>query len=101
MPALIDIIPQGKRVDAHRPWPRLVIKQDTCRVVVSKLAASRTTLFGLWGDADVVPWVHMAIIDDDAGDVAVVSLACPDGVFPSVGALQDWLGQKALFESDH
>jgi Ni,Fe-hydrogenase III large subunit len=87
MPALIDIIPQGKRVDAHRPWPRLVVTQDIWRVVVSELAAGRTTLFGLWGDADVVPWVHMAIIDDDAGDVAVVSLACPDGVFPSVGAL--------------
>jgi Ni,Fe-hydrogenase III large subunit len=87
MPALIDIIPQGERVDAHRPWPRLVVTPAVWRAVVSEVAAGRATLLGLWGDADAVRWVHMAIIDDGAGDIAVVSLACPDGMFPSVGAL--------------
>ena len=87
MPALIDIIPQGERVDAHRPWPRLVVTTEAWRVVAGEVAAGRATLLGLWGDADAAFWVHMAIIDEDAGDIAVVSLACPDRTFPSVGAL--------------
>ena len=51
------------------------------------VAAGRATLFGLWGDQGVVPVVHMALIDEAAGDIVVISLACPDRTFPSVGAL--------------
>ena len=28
MPALLDIIPQGERVDNHRPWPRSIVTAD-------------------------------------------------------------------------
>ncbi len=38
-------------------------------------------LLGLWGDKDSV---HMALCDEAAGEFGVVSLACPDGGFPSV-----------------
>ena len=43
-------------------------------------------MLGLWGDATGAA-VHMALLDAAAGDIAVVSLACPDEKFPSVGAL--------------
>jgi Ni,Fe-hydrogenase III large subunit len=87
MAALTDIIPQGERIGDHRPWPRVIVTADGWRHVASEIAAGRATLFGLWGDAGSVAMVHMAIIAEDAGDIAVVSLACPDGTYPSVGAL--------------
>jgi Ni,Fe-hydrogenase III large subunit len=87
MTALTDIIPQGAQVDGHRPWPRLLVTADAWRRIASEIAAGRATLLGLWGDSGAVPVVHMAIIDENAADIAVVSLACPDGTFPSVGAL--------------
>ena len=88
MPSLIDIIiPQGERVDGHRPWPRLNVTADAWRHVGSEIAAGNATLFGLWGDTGAVPAVHMAIIADSTGEIAVISLACPAEKFPSVGAL--------------
>jgi len=90
MPLLIDVIAQGERVDGHRPWPRLIVTADAWRHVASETAAGRATLFGLWGDTGdtgAVPTVHMAIIEDSTGEIVVISLACPAGKFPSVGAL--------------
>jgi len=45
-------------------------------------ADGRCTLLGLWGEQDAV---HMALAAQDPLEIAVVSLACPDGAFPSVG----------------
>jgi Ni,Fe-hydrogenase III large subunit len=87
MSSLLDIIPERELVDNHRPWPRLVVSADSWRRMAREIAVGRATLFGLWGDAGAVPVVHMAVIDEGAGDIAVISLKCPDGKFPSVGAL--------------
>ena len=86
MPLLAESI-EGKRVENHRPWPRLVVTPDAWRRAASEFAAGRATLLGLWGDADPAPLVHMALADAAAGEILVVSLACPDRKFPSVGAL--------------
>jgi Ni,Fe-hydrogenase III large subunit len=86
MPSLLDMILQGERVDGHRPWPRFVVKAAGWSRVASEIAAGRATLFGLWGDNGLAPTVHMAIIDS-TGEIAVVSLECQAGTFPSVGAL--------------
>jgi Ni,Fe-hydrogenase III large subunit len=86
MPSLAETI-AGKRAENHRPWPRLIVTQDAWRLATSELAAGRATLLGLWGDADPAPLVHMALADAAAGEILVVSLACPDRTFPSVGAL--------------
>jgi Ni,Fe-hydrogenase III large subunit len=51
---------------------------------VSELAAGNVTLLGLWGDFG---FVHMALLDEAACAIAVVSVECSDGRFPSVGAL--------------
>jgi Ni,Fe-hydrogenase III large subunit len=45
------------------------------------LVAGEATLLGLWGEPGRV---HMAVLDRD---VVVLSLECPDGRYPSVGAL--------------
>jgi len=84
MPALTDIVAQGRRVDGHRPWPRVIVTAQAWRAVTGELAAGNITLLGLWGDAGVV---HMAALDEAACTIAVVSIECPDGRFPSVGVL--------------
>jgi Ni,Fe-hydrogenase III large subunit len=86
MSAFIDII-QGKRINDHRPWPRLIVTPDTWGKIVSEIAAGRATLLGLWGDASASCMVHMAFIEQDGNNIAVASLECPDETFPSVGAL--------------
>jgi Ni,Fe-hydrogenase III large subunit len=84
MPTISDILAQGFRIEGHRPWPRVIVTTDAWRAVASELAAGRATLLGLWGDTGAV---HAAVADDLAHSFAVVSVDCPDGVFPSVGAL--------------
>jgi len=41
MPSLADIIPQGDRVDSHRPWPRVIVTADGWRHVTGAIAAGR------------------------------------------------------------
>ena len=48
------------------------------------LADGKVTLTALWGEAACV---HMALLDEAAPRIAVLSLDCPDERFPSVGAL--------------
>ena len=87
MSALDDIIPQGEPVAAHRPWPRRLVDVDGWNAAVRALKDGRVALSGLWGDIAECPIVHIAVIDPDTGDLAVLSLPAPDGRFPSVGAL--------------
>jgi Ni,Fe-hydrogenase III large subunit len=84
MPSLLDIVRQSERVDGHKPWPRFVVTADVWRGVASGMADGQATLLGLWAGSDTGPAVHMAIIEDKT--IAVVSLKCPDGTFPYVGA---------------
>ena len=82
MPALTDAILAGRRVEDHRPWPRAVVDAAAWGFAAGQIAAGDWTLLGLWGDADAV---HMALLDERAAAVAVLTLECPDGRFPSVG----------------
>ncbi len=81
---MIEVIPGGRRVEQHRPWPRLVVGEEGWRFTADQLSAGHWTLSGLWGDGAAA---HMAVLDEQAGALAVVSIECPDGRFPSVGAL--------------
>jgi Ni,Fe-hydrogenase III large subunit len=81
--ALIDSIKHRESAKAHRPWPRVVVGDDGWQKAIELLARGRCMLLGLWGDA---PDVHMALLDEKAGDIAVVSYACKGGQYPSVAA---------------
>ncbi|MGE0035400.1 MAG: NADH-quinone oxidoreductase subunit C [Xanthobacteraceae bacterium] len=84
--AWIDTI-EGERVGQHRPWPRVVTNEAGWRAAIDRLAASDLTLLGLWGDTgEDSGQVHMAVLDERTNQIAVLSLACPDGRYPSVGA---------------
>jgi hypothetical protein len=83
----VGTLAPDRRVTDHRPWPRFTVTADQWRKLSGEVAAGRATLLGLWGDADPGPLVHMAWIADSTSDIGVVSLSCPDGRFPSVGAI--------------
>ena len=74
----------GRRAEQHRPFQRVVVGEDGWRFVASQLAAGYWTLLGLWGDAGAA---HMAVLEEQSGAIAVVSIECPNARFPSVGAL--------------
>jgi Ni,Fe-hydrogenase III large subunit len=84
MPALAEIIAQGRRVDCHRPWPRVIVTADAWRAVAGELAAGHATLLGLWGETAAI---HMAVLGESMRSITVVTIDCPDGTFPSVAAL--------------
>jgi Ni,Fe-hydrogenase III large subunit len=81
MPSLIDLMLEGRKVQQHNPWPRVVVDASVWRFAASELAQGRWSLLGLWGEPTTV---HMAIIDRDTAEVAVISVDCPNRVFPSV-----------------
>jgi Ni,Fe-hydrogenase III large subunit len=79
---LADIAKTGKTVDAHRPFPRVIVTAEGWRRAIEKLVEARATLLGLWGDKGAV---YMALIEEPAANIVVLTLPCPDGKFPSVG----------------
>ncbi len=83
MTDLAELIGRGRRIEAHRPKPRAVVDATTWQLAVDGLRQGHLTLLGLWGDRGAV---HLALLDEAAGDYAVLSLDCPLGRFPSVGA---------------
>ena len=81
---LHEIIRTGRMVEAHRPWPRSLVSAEQWRLATDGLATGAWSLLGLWGEADQV---HMALGDETHNEIGVLSLACEDKCFPSVGRL--------------
>ena len=79
---LADIVKRGKTAEAHRPFPRVTVTTDGWRRAIEELVEARATLLGLWGDKSEV---HMALIEEPSARIAVFTLPCPVGKFPSVG----------------
>ena len=82
MPSLIDLVLEGRAIQQHRPWPRAAVDAAVWEFAAGELAHGRWSLLGLWGEPATV---HMAIMDQRAPAIAVVSLDCPDRHYPSVG----------------
>lgn len=83
MPSLTDLITEGVRARDHGPWPRAAVDPAIWAFTAGQLAKGHWTLLGLWGELEAV---HMALLDERAGEVGVVSLDCPNGRYPSVAA---------------
>ncbi|GAB4118492.1 MAG: NADH-quinone oxidoreductase subunit C [Rhodothalassiaceae bacterium] len=81
MPSLIDPIIEGRPVETHRPWPRVVVDPAIWSIAAGQLAEGHLTLLGLWGEPDAV---HMALLDEPASRIAVISLENIKGHYPSV-----------------
>jgi Ni,Fe-hydrogenase III component G len=75
---------EGNEIAEHRPWPRFAVNEDAWRFAIAQLATGRWTLLGLWGDTGAV---HMAVLDANMREIAVLTLSCPAGHYPALGAL--------------
>ena len=62
---------------------RATVTEQGWNEAIAQLAAGECTLLGLWGDP---PNVYMATIDETTGTIAIITYACTDGRYPSVGA---------------
>ena len=81
MPSLIDLMPEGRKIQQHHPWPRVGVDASVWTFAANELAHGRWGLLGLWGEPATA---HMAIVNRDTTEIAVVSIDCPDRVYPSV-----------------
>jgi Ni,Fe-hydrogenase III large subunit len=82
MPFISALTDRGRLIEAHRPWPRIVVDAETWRQATLGIAAGEATLLGLWSDGEVI---HMGLIDASHAKIVVVSLSAPERRFPSVG----------------
>ncbi|MDE2377701.1 NADH-quinone oxidoreductase subunit C [Bradyrhizobium sp.] len=78
---LLDHIPYTRLAPAHRPWPRAAVADEGWQTAIDRLAEGTLTLLGFWGEPAAV---HMALLDEAAAEIAVVSYDCGSGSFPSV-----------------
>ncbi len=82
MAGLQELLGTGTAVAAHHPWPRIVVDAPGWTAIGKALAQGACTLVGLWGDAQAV---HAALLEETACSLAVATLPCPGGRFPSLG----------------
>ena len=80
--SLLDLIPHQEAIAAHRPWPRVPVGEQGWLKAIDLLAAGDVTLLGFWGEVSAVHLVLLGAADE----IAVVSLQCETGKFPSVAA---------------
>ena len=66
----------------QKPWPRIRVDEETWIRAVFGLHAGDVGLTALWGEPGAV---HMGLIEEETGEILVLTLACPAGSFPSVG----------------
>jgi Ni,Fe-hydrogenase III large subunit len=79
---LADLIAPFEKVAAHKPYARVRANAEGWRRAGDALQAGDLTLLGLWGEPGEV---HLALLDEKAKQIAVLSLDCPEASFPSVG----------------
>jgi Ni,Fe-hydrogenase III large subunit len=82
MTAPSALISSGRMTDCT-PWPRAIVGEDAWSEAIAGLLGGHWSLLGLWGEPAVV---HLAVLDPALAEAAVLSLACPHGRYPSVGA---------------
>lgn len=75
----------GRIIAEHRPWLRIEVQADIWIEAAERLNRHELALLGLWGEPRTV---HMVVADAyDLSRVLVLSIACPDGYYPSVGRM--------------
>jgi Ni,Fe-hydrogenase III large subunit len=82
--ALTAALAAGVPSDGALPWRTVEVGVATWVVIAERIAAGEADLLALWGEPGVV---RLALFDRTARQPVVVRLACPEGRYPSVGAL--------------
>jgi len=83
--SLLDFLARGDRVAEAAPWPRVVLDRPGWQALLKRLAAPGWELISEWAEAAMV---HVALRDAEDGAVAIASLPCPEGHFPSLAAVR-------------
>jgi len=105
--SLLDLITHHELIDGHRPSPRVKVGEEGWLTTIGLFASGDATLLGFWGEATAV---HLALLGD-ADEIAVISLECPSGTYPSVAArhppalrlersIRDLFGLEAIGAAD-
>ncbi len=82
MSILAPLLEAGSIITHHVPWPRAMVDVETWQRITLHLAGGELTLLGLWGEPGCV---HMAVSAPETAEIAVFTIDCPEGRFPSVG----------------
>lgn len=83
--SLLSFLGPATRGSNHRPWPRFEVNEAGWRSLLTQLVGTDWSLLGLWGEPGQV---HLALRDDINGEIAAVSLRCPEGRFASVAGVR-------------
>lgn len=78
---LDDLLRHGGAALDHRPWPRVSVTIATWSDATAALVDGSLQLLGVWGEPDAV---HMLCLIRE-GTIGVITLACPQRRYPSVG----------------
>jgi Ni,Fe-hydrogenase III large subunit len=81
--ALDGLLALGEEAPSCRLWPRVMVDRKVWTVAADRLAAGDLALVDLWGEPGAV---HMAVLEQGAGRIGVLSLPADGAGFPSVGA---------------
>jgi Ni,Fe-hydrogenase III large subunit len=109
MTVLADFLAAGRLVEGHRPWPCAVVDAGIWQAAADTMAGGELTLLSVWAEP---ARVHMAVLAEEEPRIAVLSLDCPDGGFPSIGrvhapairlerAIRDLYGLEPVGCPDH
>ncbi len=82
LPSLAAFVGTGELVAHHGRWPRVTVSKQGWSEAISGLV-NGWSLLGLWAEPE---WMHMCVLEEEACQIAILSLHCPDGRYPSVGA---------------
>ncbi|OAN55214.1 hydrogenase expression protein HypE [Paramagnetospirillum marisnigri] len=80
--SLLDFLSSGHPVEGHRPWPRFRLDIRAWRALVGQLATSEWSVISLWGEPEEI---HVALRDDESGQIAIASHPCPERWYVSLG----------------
>jgi Ni,Fe-hydrogenase III large subunit len=75
----------GADATAQRPWPRYRLSEGQWLDLATHLTITDWTLLGLWADGDEV---HVALAEEQSGEMAVASLRCRERRFPSLASVR-------------
>ena len=84
MTGLQHLLSHGRPVVGSAPWPRQEVDVVAWESAIDALAAGTVTLLSVWGE---VGRAHMALLGEGNPGIAVLSLECADGTYPSIGRL--------------
>ena len=84
MASLREAIARGARLDVMRPYPRIEVDASIWLRVTREISKGEGDLVALWSDGAEA---HMMAWPRGDATPCVLSIACPDARFPSVGHL--------------